>query len=1068
MLQLSRLGIRNLASSDLVYSQGLKDFKDNKVVNATWSKGKKQYRIIVKDNFKFQVVIQTLEDGKFDHYCNCAEHLEKKGACRHVVTALFFVLNYQEKTLMEEPDNPEDKAVFQIIEYFSNRSLVLPKGETFTIEVTLTVPELLDDSNRYAYATFRVGSSQLYKVQSIKKFINDYYDEKTITLGKNFKFIPGISKFDKKSRKIINFLTQIYEIQKVSNVKFHNDIFNKDQVILSPHLLLRFLNIVGEDTFTLEMYGNTYEDVTYIEQNPDIEYLISIEDDAIRMDYSGAHNVIPLMQTGELLYMDHVIYHPNKRFIRNYAPFYNHLGDSKNPLYFKEANRDKFLELILPVINETFKIAIPDEIKDRFITDDLEPIVYLDLVRSKVVAKLNFKYGDIEFNSFLLPPNDEYIILRQALEEDSYIELLESYGFQPDESRYVLDNNDKIYSFLSDHVHELGKKCQVFYTDAFKNMRISTPSSVSAGVSLSSDLNLLELDLEFEGIPKEELKEIYRAYQVKKKYYRLDDNSFINLEDNVFKEVWNVLSNLNVSYDDLDDEVIKLANSQALYLEHAFEGNGINLRKNQDFTELVNTILNPQVRDYSIPKDINARLRNYQITGYKWLRTLADYNLGGILADDMGLGKTLQSIVYIKSIKDLDKSAKFLVVCPSSLVYNWQDELETFAPDLTSTIIIGTPEERESIINNDLSTDVWITSYPLIRRDIHLYQDIDFNTIFIDEAQNIKNPNSLNSKSVKLIKAKHRFAITGTPIENSLTELWSIFDFIMPNYLSSHSKFTKEIEKPILRGDKEALEELNRRTAPFILRRMKKDVLTELPDKIEEKKVSDMTEEQRKVYLSYLASIKSEIDQEIESKGFERSKIMILSALTRLRQICCHPATFLDNYEGGSGKLMMLMDILEEALANGHRILLFSQFTSMLSIIKDSLDEANISYFYLDGSTKAKERTDNVKRFNEGEGDVFLISLKAGGTGLNLTGADTVIHFDPWWNPAVEDQATDRAHRMGQEKTVHVMKMITKGTIEEKIFKLQQKKKDLSDAVIHSKEIFVNSLTRQELEDIFS
>ena len=1068
MLQLSRLGIRNLASSDLVYSQGLKDFKDNKVVNATWSKGKKQYRIIVKDNFKFQVVIQTLEDGKFDHYCNCAEHLEKKGACRHVVTALFFVLNYQEKTLMEEPDNPEDKAVFQIIEYFSNRSLVLPKGETFTIEVTLTVPELLDDSNRYAYATFRVGSSQLYKVQSIKKFINDYYDEKTITLGKNFKFIPGISKFDKKSRKIINFLTQIYEIQKVSNVKFHNDIFNKDQVILSPHLLLRFLNIVGEDTFTLEMYGNTYEDVTYIEQNPDIEYLISIEDDAIRMDYSGAHNVIPLMQTGELLYMDHVIYHPNKRFIRNYAPFYNHLGDSKNPLYFKEANRDKFLELILPVINETFKIAIPDEIKDRFITDDLEPIVYLDLVRSKVVAKLNFKYGDIEFNSFLLPPNDEYIILRQALEEDSYIELLESYGFQPDESRYVLDNNDKIYRFLSDHVHELAKKCQVFYTDAFKNMRISTPSSVSAGVSLSSDLNLLELDLEFEGIPKEELKEIYRAYQVKKKYYRLDDNSFINLEDNVFKEVWNVLSNLNVSYDDLDDEVIKLPNSQALYLEHAFEGNGINLRKNQDFTELVNTILNPQVRDYSIPKDINARLRNYQITGYKWLRTLADYNLGGILADDMGLGKTLQSIVYIKSIKDLDKSAKFLVVCPSSLVYNWQDELETFAPDLTSTIIIGTPEERESIINNDLSTDVWITSYPLIRRDIHLYQDIDFNTIFIDEAQNIKNPNSLNSKSVKLIKAKHRFAITGTPIENSLTELWSIFDFIMPNYLSSHSKFTKEIEKPILRGDKEALEELNRRTAPFILRRMKKDVLTELPDKIEEKKVSDMTEEQRKVYLSYLASIKSEIDQEIESKGFERSKIMILSALTRLRQICCHPATFLDNYEGGSGKLMMLMDILEEALANGHRILLFSQFTSMLSIIKDSLDEANISYFYLDGSTKAKERTDNVKRFNEGEGDVFLISLKAGGTGLNLTGADTVIHFDPWWNPAVEDQATDRAHRMGQEKTVHVMKMITKGTIEEKIFKLQQKKKDLSDAVIHSKEIFVNSLTRQELEDIFS
>ncbi len=1067
MLQLSRLGIRNLANSDLVYSQGLKDYKDNRIVNATWSKGKKQYRIVVKDKFKYQVVIQALDEGKFNHHCNCSEHLEKKGACRHVVTALFFVLNYEEKTLMEEPDNPEDKAVFQIIEYFSNRNLLMPKGETFTIEVTLSIPELLDDG-KSAHATFRVGSHQLYKVQSIKKFINDYYDEKTISLGKNFKFIPGISKFDKKSRKIINFLIEIYEIQKISNVKFHNDVFNKDQVILSPHLLFRFLNIISDNTFILEMYNNTYEDVTYLEQNPDIEYLISIDDDGIRMDYSGSHNVTPLMQTGELLYMNHGIYHPNKRFIRNYAPFYNHLGDTKEPLYFKESNRDKFLEIILPVINETFKIAIPDEIKDRFITDDLETIVYLDLEKSSIIAELHFKYGDIEFNSFDIPPNDEYIILRQALEEDSFLELIEGYGFQPDETRYVIDNNDKIYDFLSEYIKDLSTKCQVFYSDSFKTMKITAPGSVNAGVSLTSDLNLLELDIDFEDIPREDLKELFKAYQVKKKYYRLDDNSFIDLEDQVFKDVWNILSNLNVSYEELDNEVIELANSQALYLENALENKRITLTKNQNFTDLVKTILNPQVRDYPIPKDINAKLRNYQITGYKWLRTLAEYNLGGILADDMGLGKTLQSIVYIKSIKDLHENEKFLVVCPSSLVYNWQDEIETFAPNLTSTIIIGTPDEREEIIKNDKDTDVWITSYPLIRRDIKFYEEINFNTVFIDEAQNIKNPNSLNSKSVKLINAKHKFAITGTPIENSLTELWSIFDFIMPNYLSSHNKFSKELEKPILKGSKDALEELNRRTAPFLLRRMKKDVLKELPDKIEEKKVSDMTEEQRKVYLSYLANIRDEIGLEIEDKGFERSRIKILAALTRLRQICCHPSTFLDTYEGGSGKLILMMDIIEEALANGHRILIFSQFTSMLSIMKDSLDEAKVSYFYLDGSTKAKDRTDNVKRFNEGERKIFLISLKAGGTGLNLVGADTVIHYDPWWNPAVEDQATDRAHRIGQDKTVHVMKMITKGTIEEKIFKLQQRKKELSDAVIHSKEIFVNSLTQDELEDIFS
>lgn len=1067
MLQLSRLGIRNLANDDLVYSQGLKDYKDNKIVNATWSKGKQQYRVVIKEKFKYQVVVQEGEEGKFTHNCNCARHLEK-GSCRHVVTALFFILNYEEKSLMEEPDNPDDKTVFQIIEYFHNNTLIKAKGETFTINVTLTIPELIEKNSKDAYISLHSGSNQLYKIQSIKKFISDYYEEKSISLGKNFRFIPGISKFDKQSQKIMDFLTEIYEIQKVSDVKVHNDIFDKGEIILSPYLLFRFLKIIEGIPITLKLYDKTYEDVIYSESNPDINYEISITDDGIRMDYIGIYSVVPLMQTGDLLYMNHILYRPNKRFIRNYAPFYNHLGQNKEPLYFKEANRDKFLEVILPVINETFNISMPEEIKDKFITDELEAIVYLDRERASIIADLHFRYGDIEFNSFQIPPNDEYIILRQALDEDYFIELLEIHGFQPDGSRYIMESENKIYKFLSENLRELSGKCKVYYSESFKTMNISKPSSVNANVSLTSDLNLLELELDFDNIPKSELKEVLKAYKFKKKYYRLDDNNFIDLDDPVIKDVWNILSNLNVSYELLDGEKLELPNSQAIYLENVFNNTRINYTKNQYFTELVENILNPEVKDYPVPKGINAKLRNYQVTGYKWLRTLSDYNLGGILADDMGLGKTLQSIVYMKSILDINNDEKFLVVCPSSLVYNWQDEIETFAPDLSSSIIIGTPREREVIIEENKDIAVWITSYPLIRRDIELYEDIHFNTVFIDEAQNIKNPSSLNARSVKLLNSKHRFAITGTPIENSLTELWSIFDFIMPNYLSVHNKFTKQIERPIIKGDREILEDFNKRTGPFILRRMKKDVLTELPDKIEEKKVSDMTEEQKKIYVSYLANIKDELNAEIEEKGIKNSQIKILAALTRLRQICCHPSTFIDNYEGGSGKLIMLLDLVEEALANDHRILIFSQFTSMLSIIKENLEEKDISYFYLDGKTKAKDRIEYVKQFNEGERDVFLISLKAGGTGLNLVGADTVIHYDPWWNPAVEEQATDRAHRIGQDKTVHVMKMITKGTIEEKIFKLQQRKKELSDSVIHSKEIFVNSLNREELEDLFS
>ena len=320
---------------------------------------------------------------------------------------------------------------------------------------------------------------------------------------------------------------------------------------------------------------------------------------------------------------------------------------------------------------------------------------------------------------------------------------------------------------------------------------------------------------------------------------------------------------------------------------------------------------------------------------------------------------------------------------------------------------------------------------------------------------------------MKQLKTKNRFALTGTPIENSLSELWSIFDFLMPMYLMSHSKFVSQYEKPILKHDQEALEDLGRHIHPFILRRMKKEVLTELPDKIETKILVDMTENQKNVYSAYLENIRGELGFEDEEGNIEKSKIKILAALTRLRQICCHPSTFLEQYSGGSGKLDLLRDLVPEIISNDHRILIFSQFTSMLQLIAEQFDKQKIEYFYLEGATPSDLRSDYVRRFNSGEGSVFLISLKAGGTGLNLVGADTVIHYDPWWNPAVEDQATDRAYRIGQKNSVQVIKLIAKGTIEEKIYKLQMRKKDLSDSIIQTKEVFINTLTREELEDLF-
>lgn len=518
----------------------------------------------------------------------------------------------------------------------------------------------------------------------------------------------------------------------------------------------------------------------------------------------------------------------------------------------------------------------------------------------------------------------------------------------------------------------------------------------------------------------------------------------------------------------MTQKVIELPKYRAMYIDSLAREKGVlQIERSSYFKKMVQDVIEPQDMEFELPEGINGTLRGYQKTGYKWLKTLAYYGFGGILADDMGLGKTLQVITLVKSEAESEKRPS-LVVAPTSLVYNWQEEVRKFAPDLAVTVLSGAQAGRRERFSEIESADLVITSYGMIKRDIDLYHDYKFKFCFIDEAQHIKNPNTQNAKTVKQIKAGGYFALTGTPVENTLTELWSIFDFVMPGYLLSHHKFTGRFETPIVKnGDKNALKELSRHIKPFILRRMKKEVLKELPEKIESKMTNEMTAEQKKIYTAFVIKAKKEFEEELAANGFENSRIKILAILTRLRQVCCHPGLFIEDYNGGSGKLEMLTELLQNAVEGGHRILVFSQFTSMLTLIKNELDKMKISYHYLDGSTSAEERMKLVNTFNGGEKEIFLISLKAGGTGLNLTGADMVVHFDPWWNPAVEDQATDRAYRIGQKNTVQVFKLITKDTIEEKIFELQQKKRELIEAVIKPGENFLTKMTETELRKLF-
>ena len=452
------------------------------------------------------------------------------------------------------------------------------------------------------------------------------------------------------------------------------------------------------------------------------------------------------------------------------------------------------------------------------------------------------------------------------------------------------------------------------------------------------------------------------------------------------------------------------------------------------------------------------------------------YKFGGILADDMGLGKTIQVLAiildYLKRLKRNEERKTSIVISPSSLTLNWLSEAQKFAPSLKAQVINGNAEERKNKIKNLEDYDLILTSYDLLKRDIDIYKEknYEFRFAVADEAQYLKNSNTQNAIAIKKIKAESRFALTGTPIENSLAELWSIFDFIMPGYLFTYKKFKNMYEAPIVKDqDESATEKLKLLIQPFVLRRTKQEVLTELPDKTVTVLNNEMNEEQNKIYLTYLAQAKQEVMEVIDANNIDKSQIKILSLLTRLRQICCHPKLFIDNYNGDSSKLNQCMEIVEDAINAGHRILLFSTYTSMLKIIEEDLKIRNIKYLKLTGETKVTERVDLVNNFNEDNNiKVFLISLKAGGTGLNLTGADMVIHYDPWWNLSAESQATDRAYRIGQKNNVQVYKLITKNSIEEKIYDLQQKKSKLIDDVLSTNTTFVNKLSKEDILSLFN
>lgn len=586
--------------------------------------------------------------------------------------------------------------------------------------------------------------------------------------------------------------------------------------------------------------------------------------------------------------------------------------------------------------------------------------------------------------------------------------------------------------------------------DEYIDENITINPNITLDISQSRN-GYMSMKLDIEGVDSNEYREIFSSYKNNNRLYRMKNGAYLDLKDNALEQAFKLIDILNI-YNDFDN--MKIPNNKAIYLEKLIEEEDLSFVNGSKYvSNVVKKFDKVKSKNYEVPKDLNATLRDYQVSGFEFFKTLSDYQFGGILADEMGLGKTIQTIAFLLSNKD----KKSIVITPTALIYNWKNELEKFAPTLKVGLLHAAKSEREKILDNIDNYDVILTTYTTYKNDIDKYKNINFDYCIIDEAQNIKNPDAIITKAIKNVNAKVKFALTGTPIENNLMELWSIFDFIMPGYLYNKSKF-----KSIFVNNDKNIIELKNLIKPFILRRTKKEVITELPDKIEQKIIIDLEKEHKRAYKGYVNLITRKI------KENNQDNITVFSYLTKLRQLCLSPELMVKNYQGKNSKLDVLINIINDS--SDEKILVFSQFTKVLEVIGKRLNEENISYSYLDGKTSAKDRVKLVEEFNTNNNKVFLISLKAGGTGLNLTSANIVVHFDPWWNPAVEDQASDRAHRIGQKNVVNVIKLIAKGTAEERVINLQETKKELIEDVINGNldnSSTLKNLSKDDIIDLF-
>lgn len=1008
---------------------------------------------------KFHVTVTETGDGRFSTQCTCPKLMSVKHECQHVAAVLLAILDEQKIgdskgiTKLEQPGNGLAENLLAIFSEGARRT----SGQQFHFEtrkILNTVFKIehvkIGDCEVALGVSMSIGPIE---IEDLQGFLISIANRETAQLSELFTYDPMLHCFQNDIDSIIDILIQIIEdVDREANNAIHTS-----TLIIPPSFWIRLLPLL-EKIPDVKFKEEGSVAGPFFVTNEKLPLLFNFDKISER-DYSlkiaGIFDMV-VLQKYDLVWSKARLYKLSTEDCSRLYELKNMLAKTKSDsIPILQDQMGFFVEKVVPGLRRIGEVQIDGDITKQFLTEPLTAKLYLDRVNNRLLAGIEFQYGKIVFNPLEdREPNVNSLLIRDNVKEDQILELLDEASFAKTDGGYFLHNEELEYEFLYHVMPKLQKLVQIYATTAVRNRIFKEPVRPQIRVKVKKErTNWLEFKFEMDGIPEKQIRDLLEALEEKRKYYRLRNGALMSLETREWEEIQRFLKAGPIQDEDLE-KGLNVPIVRGMQMLESFEDGPV-LQIEDSFRNFLEEISTPGKVKFAVPEKLAPILREYQKQGYQWLKTLASYGFGGILADDMGLGKTLQSITYILSeLRNVRERRKpILIVCPSSLVYNWLSEFMKFTPEIQAVIIDGNKAERSNLLKDVSGMDVVITSYMLLRRDIHLYEKISFHTVFFDEAQAFKNPLTQTAKAVMNIQADHRFALTGTPIENSIEELWSIFRVVFPELFQGLKEYSHLTSKTIAR-----------RIRPFLLRRIKEEVLGELPEKIESIDIVELLPEQKKLYAAYLAKLRHQTLKQLDKATIRKNRIRILAGLTRLRQICCHPALFVEGYKGSSAKFEQLKQIIEESRFSGRRVLIFSQFTNMLDLIGRELAYKGIPFYYLDGQTPSGERVEICEKFNTGERDFFLISLKAGGTGLNLTGADTVILYDLWWNPAVEEQAADRAHRMGQKNTVQVIKLIARGTIEEKMNELQDKKRNMIEEIIEEKNSA--SLTEEDIREI--